>query len=120
MLIARHQLEALRTAARTGFIHRATRTLRRDHASRCEQWSDARLEAVIHYGRQKAKRYGFAQTEPILALLGIMLQLGADFDDQHDYPWAREILIRGELSPTERVALLGQEINQRGLFRSYQ
>ncbi len=52
---------------------------------------DPALRAVVRAGIAKARGHGIEDARSVAQLIGLMVKLGADFDERADYRWARAI-----------------------------
>jgi len=64
---------------------------------------DEELRAFVRLGRERAARYDIRSPYGISLFVGIMAEIGEDFDESGAYPWATELLHNPNLSGNARV-----------------
>ncbi len=89
MLVIRDpQMDALRAVQREQFYVRAESALRERHPERTAGMPRAELRALIATGSPRAAEYGLAGFDETVRFLGLCIELGPDFDDSRERPWA--------------------------------
>jgi hypothetical protein len=68
-----------------------------------------RMRALVRYGVDKMQQYGIST--PVGAFLGTVMiyMLGAGFDHDPLFPWAKRVLTDRQLGPSERTEKLYEE-----------
>jgi hypothetical protein len=94
LLIRNAQWNAFRAAAQSAFVEEMTTHLTGFAPEVCRTLGRERLRAAVEGGVTRAGGYGFTYRGPIRLFLESMFILGSGFDDDPQYPWARETLRR--------------------------
>lgn len=108
--LRKEQLKIFETVAAKEFEERAIAGLRERAPDQCAKLGDAELANLVRYGAERAKSYGIVAEPDVCKYLGVMLQLGSDFDRNPQYPWAARTLNDAGLGdPSARVSRLAAE-----------
>lgn len=108
--LRKEQLKIFETVAAKEFEERAIAGLRERAPDQCAKLSEADLANLVRYGAERAKSYGIVAEPDVCKYLGIMLQLGSDFDRNPQYPWAARTLNDASLGdPSARISRLAAE-----------
>ncbi|HEV2500240.1 MAG TPA: hypothetical protein VGY31_11740 [Terriglobia bacterium] len=108
--LRKEQLKIFETIAAKEYEERALAQLREHSPAQCAALGESALVEIVHYGTGKAKAYGIVAEPDVCKYLGIMLQLGKDFDCNPRYPWAARTLNDASLGdPSARVNRLAAE-----------
>jgi hypothetical protein len=84
------------------FEERVVRRLR-DNFDHLRDAGDEALTALVRRGRARAATYGIDTMYGISLFVGLMAQLGEDFDVSGAHPWVTEIFEHQHLTGTARV-----------------
>ena len=101
--LRREQVLALIKAASGPFIRRLAEDLREIFPERFAELGPAGARAAIESGIEKGRTYGMTRENEVAQLVGLMFELGLEFDKDPDFQWAHRILCDSTRSPQERL-----------------
>jgi hypothetical protein len=64
------------------------------------------LIALVRLGRERANAYGITSHHDVALYVGVMAQLGVDFDASGQFPWATEMLRNDAVDAATKMAFL--------------
>ena len=107
MLIIRDlQMQVLGEAQLHAFGKDTVEMLRAQFSAACAQFSDTELRDTVALALRKAREHGITARADILRYINVMYTLGCDFEDDPDYPWAREIMRHPRMRGGSKVSRL--------------
>ncbi|MGH9378975.1 MAG: hypothetical protein ACRD1I_09250 [Terriglobia bacterium] len=108
--LRKEQLKIFETVAAKEFEERVLANLRELFPAPCSKLGAAALAEIARYGIERAKSYGIVAEPDVCKYIGIMLNLGKDFDRNPRYPWAARTLNDASLGdPSARINRLSAE-----------
>jgi len=78
----------------------------------CQILDDHRLRRLIRKGIKDAKTYGIEMYSEIAKYISLYFFLSFDFDKDDRYPWAKQQLMRKNISETEKMRHLMQKTRE--------
>ncbi len=106
------QIAALERALDARTDERICTYLRDIWPGRCESMGAGGLRRFAAACREKARGYGAVQWGDVARFAGVALFLGADFDRDPAFPWAREILHGPAPTATAKVDALVSALDE--------
>jgi hypothetical protein len=92
LVIRESQLKTLSEARREAFAIRMVGHLRRVFPEWAEQHTSDSLLAFVRHGMARASSYGFEVELDVARYLHVMHDLGENFDQSPEHPWAPVLL----------------------------
>jgi hypothetical protein len=103
------QLRALRRTAADALLDQATALVHRHWRARSEALGAAATRQRVKGALRQAWSYGFTTRREALRFVNLTMALGDGFVTDPRYPWAAELLARGDLHPVTRLDLLCEQ-----------
>lgn len=103
--IKKRNVDAFLAREEQEFETRVVRRLR-DNFDALREKSDDALRAFVQLGVQRAAGYGIDSAFGISLYVGLMAELGEDFDGSGKYLWAEEILQNDNILGSAKVRLI--------------
>ena len=100
------QLAPFREQAVHRFKGELAADIRAAHAEDAAEMSPQDLDSLIAYGIEVCDAYGITAEAYVGAYIHLMFDLGMDFDEDPEYPWAAAILNDSSLSEDEVISHL--------------
>ena len=100
------QLAPFREQAFRRFRNELATDIRVAHAEDVADMSAQELDDFIKYGIEVCDAYGITAEALVGAYIHLMFDLGMDFDEDPDYPWAAAILNNSSLSEEDVISHL--------------
>lgn len=92
LTIRKEQYNKLQEATITGFENRMLAHLTKFFPERCEALGTEGTLGFIRYSVPRAAKYGIVAERDVCIFADIMIVLGKDFDEDPEFPWAKNIL----------------------------
>lgn len=109
LVIRSEQMEVMTNISFKGFENKMVKHVQRFFWAHFNILGVESVHAVIRYGHRRAQSHGFTSQRNVCLYLDLMFMLGSDFDNDPQYPWAREILQdEGLSSPVVRINALNK------------
>lgn len=103
LTIRKKQIDILSDYIRKGFEVTSIRDLKEKYPKETRQISDHDLLILIRIGIEKADMYNISEREDVFAFLKYMIFFGNDFDTNANTKWAGHILLKKNLTGTEKI-----------------
>ena len=110
--IRREQMDAFAGHMAEQFERKLVARLRSLFPDKTRDVTDSALRESIRAGGEVAAAYGVAAERDVARFVLLQHQLAPDFDISPSYPWARETLVRTNLTGTEKMDALEQQAGQ--------
>lgn len=94
--IRSEQIDALGMGMRGLFVEEMIEHLNAFSPELCQTLGDDQLRPVVCQALERAEGYGLVNRGSVRLFLEMMFLLGSGFDDDPQYPWARETLLRDD------------------------
>jgi len=102
LVVSEAQLEMVSEARRKVFGNRMVEHLRRVYPEWAQGQTSATLLGFVRHGMERAGSYGFKVELDVARYLHVMHDLGENFDQSPEHPWARALLT-SELPPGRKM-----------------
>lgn len=76
------------------------------HPEKARSLGDARMDGLIRKSRRRASKHGLTTPATQVVVSGIAFFVGAGFDEDPMYPWAKDTLASKDLKPDEKARAL--------------
>lgn len=107
MLVIRHeQFDVLTDVRRELLGERVLSFVRTGYASQCAAFSESELRGLVATALRRSRTHGFGTYADILRWINVMFTLGCNFDEDPEFPWARDILADNSLRPGSKVDMI--------------
>ena len=107
--IKKRNRDALIASVEQALEARMIRRLR-DHFEPMRSKSDEDLRAFVRLGKERALAYGVCSPYGISLYVGIMAELGADFDTAGAHPWPAELLQDKQMIGNDKVEFICEHV----------
>lgn len=106
LIIRKEQLEVFTKAQRELLGERILAFIREKYATQCAAFSEADLRGLVAIALKRAREHGFVAHADILRWINVMFTIGCHFDEDLEFPWAKEILGDKTLRPGSKVDMI--------------
>ena len=103
LAIRNDQIAALERARLVMFEDKMIDHMRRVYPDWIGQVTPEDLRAFVRHGMERARVYGFETELEIARYLHVMHDLGRDFDESRQHPWAAALLNDAQLTAAEKM-----------------
>jgi hypothetical protein len=94
LLLSKQQMTALRVRERDVFAQELFEEMQEKHPDRFARLGEMEMREWIKNGCTQPKRYGIQTEAGIRDYVSLMMQLGRNFDEDPELPWASDLLKR--------------------------
>lgn len=105
MIIRQRHTSALADASARNFECRAMAHLQRAFPQQMREADEQLVRQMIARGIEQASRYGVSDEYDVIRYIDLMVVFGERFDDNPDYPWAKDIL-SGKLEAQQKMSFI--------------
>lgn len=92
LIVRQEQIEVLAASKRSRFKAKMIAHFQKADPSWSAGMGVDSLERFVEHGIRQSKRYGLGSEKAVARYLQVMKQLGQDFDQSPEYPWAQSLL----------------------------
>ena len=103
MMIRKQQLTVLEEDSRLRFEQKVLKQVERHWPQVCRSCGPAAVRKRVREGIAAARGYGFRTVNQITRYINITFALGAGFDADPRYPWARALLTGSPLAAGDKI-----------------
>jgi hypothetical protein len=105
-------MDVFKVAAAESFEQRMIIHVTKHFTEQTRHGTQEQIRNAVRQGVLAAQRYGMVSERHVAKYIDISMLLGLDFDSGSDYPWATEILNHANLTATDKLDALINEIRQ--------
>jgi len=106
LTIRKAQLEVFADVQRGALGERILAFISEKYAQEAAAFSESELRGLIAIALKRSREHGFGAYADILRWVNVMFTLGCNFDEDPDFPWAKEILADKTLRPASKVDMI--------------
>ncbi len=112
LVIREEQMTALSQVAQDSFEEEMITHSKALLPQLCSAIGDKQVRKAVESATSKATKYGFTQRGSVQLFIELSLFLGASFDTDPQYPWAKEILTEESEDQLERAEQLFEKMTE--------